>query len=210
MTDSKKNDEPSPATANASEARKYKRGRPRSRKIKDDGAADDSVLATQSRRAPESIGGGEMREARAEEPAKPPAPAVAADAVSTPEKTKPPPEPARPEPAAAPETLPSNGGPPHPGPGNQGEWQDRNFWRRNKRKRGRYGGSWQPGPGGGGGGSSHPQQPTPPSQPSVSGDLPDSARLADAAALDALAREIGSGSAEPLVLNRLYPMNLPE
>src|SRR5580692_7005354 len=161
MTESKKNDEPSPATANASEARKYKRGRPRSRKIKDEGAGDDSVPATQGRRAPESIAGAEVRETGAEEPAKPPTPAVAIDAVSTPEKIKPQPqsEAARPEPAAAPETQPSNGGPSHPGPGNQGEWQDRNFWRRNKRKRGRYGGSWQPGPGSGGGGSPHPQQP---------------------------------------------------
>ena len=42
------------------------------------------------------------------------------------------------------------GGQSHSGSGGQGEWQDRNSWKRNKRKRGRYGGSWQPGPGGGG------------------------------------------------------------
>src|SRR5271165_3130272 len=33
--------------------------------------------------------------------------------------------------------------------GGHGEWQDRNSWKRNKRKRGRHGGHWQPGPAGG-------------------------------------------------------------
>ena len=33
--------------------------------------------------------------------------------------------------------------------GGRGDWQDRNSWKRNKRKRGRHGGQWQPGPGGG-------------------------------------------------------------
>jgi transcription termination factor Rho len=101
------------------------------------------------------------------------------------------------------------------GGGGQGEWQDRNSWKRNKRKRGRHGGGpWQPGPGGGGGGgggaSRFPPQPPPPSPAPVYGDLPDPARFADLAALDALAKEISSGKAEPLYLDHLYSLPLAE
>jgi transcription termination factor Rho len=104
---------------------------------------------------------------------------------------------------------------PQQGGGGRGEWQDRNSWKRNKRKRGRHGGHWQPsgyggGGGGGGGGSQHPPQPSPPSTAPVYGDLPDPARLADLAALDALAKEISSGGGEPLRLDQLYPLHLAD
>ncbi len=96
--------------------------------------------------------------------------------------------------------------------GGRGEWQDRNSWKRNKRKRGRHGGGpWQQGPGGGGGGPSRfPQQPPPPTPAPVYGDLPSPSRFADVAALDALAKEIGSAKAEPLYLDHLYALNLAD
>jgi transcription termination factor Rho len=98
------------------------------------------------------------------------------------------------------------------GGGGQGEWQDRNSWKRNKRKRGRHGGgNWQQGHGGGGGGGpQHPQQPPPPSAAPVYGDLPDPARFDDLAALDALAKDISSGKGEPLYLDHLYGLNLAD
>jgi len=92
--------------------------------------------------------------------------------------------------------------------GGHGEWQDRNSWKRNKRKRGRHGGHWQPVHGGGG--SPHPQQPPPPSAAPVYGDLPDPARFADLAALDALAKDISSGKGETLYLDHLYALNLAD
>jgi transcription termination factor Rho len=96
------------------------------------------------------------------------------------------------------------------GHGGRGDWQDRNSWKRNKRKRGRHGGGqWQQGPGGGGA-PRYPQQPPPPSPEPVYGDLPSPARFADTAALDALAREIGSSKAEPLYLDHLYSLNLAD
>ena len=98
--------------------------------------------------------------------------------------------------------------------GGHGEWQDRNQWKRNKRKRGRHGGGpWQPGGGGGAGGGGaprYPQQPPPPTPQQVYGDLPDPARFADLAALDALAKEISSGKGEPLYLDHLYGLNLAD
>jgi transcription termination factor Rho len=99
--------------------------------------------------------------------------------------------------------------------GGRGEWQDRNSWKRNKRKRGRHGGGqWQPGPGGGGGGGGnaprYPQQPPPPSPAPVYGDLPSPSRFDDVAALDALAKEIGSAKGEPLYLDHLYSLNLAD
>ncbi|HZZ58390.1 MAG TPA: transcription termination factor Rho [Opitutaceae bacterium] len=102
--------------------------------------------------------------------------------------------------------------PRHHGHQGRGDWQggqrgDREFWKRNKRKRGR----WQPGgPGGQQGGFQHPPQPPPPSSPQVYGDLPNPARFADPAALDALAAEISSGDAEPIELQRLYALPLAE
>ncbi|HEX3729863.1 MAG TPA: transcription termination factor Rho, partial [Opitutaceae bacterium] len=105
------------------------------------------------------------------------------------------------------------GGGGHGGGGGRGEWQDRNFWKRNKRKRGRHGGGggggWQGG-GGGHGGSSHPPQPSPPSSGQAYGDLPDAERLADLAALDALAKEISSGKGNALQLDELYALPLAE
>ncbi len=96
--------------------------------------------------------------------------------------------------------------------GARGEWQDRNSWKRNKRKRGRHGGGpWQPGPGGGGNNAPrYPQQPPPPSPAPVYGDLPSPSRFADVAALDALAKEIGSAKGEPLYLDHLYSLNLAD
>jgi transcription termination factor Rho len=93
--------------------------------------------------------------------------------------------------------------------GGYGEWQDRNSWKRNKRKRGRHGGGqWQPNPPGGQ--QRFPQQPPPPSPAPVQGDLPDPARFADFAALDGLAKEISSGKGEPLYLDHLYSLNLAD
>jgi transcription termination factor Rho len=95
--------------------------------------------------------------------------------------------------------------------GGHGEWQDRNSWKRNKRKRGRHGGGgghWQQGHGGGA--PLHPQQPPPPSPAPVYGDLPDPARFADLKALDELAAEISSGKGEPLYLDHLYGLNLAD
>ena len=100
------------------------------------------------------------------------------------------------------------------GGGGRGDWQDRNSWKRNKRKRGRHGGGpWQPGGGGGGGGGGaprYPQQPPPPTPQQVYGDLPDPARFSDLAALDALAKEISSGKGDPLYLDHLYGLNLAD
>jgi transcription termination factor Rho len=94
--------------------------------------------------------------------------------------------------------------------GGRGDWQDRNSWKRNKRKRGRHGGGpWQPGPGGGGA-PRYPQQPPPPAPPPVYGDLPSPSRFADLAALDALADEISTGRGEPLYLDHLYSLNLAD
>jgi transcription termination factor Rho len=103
----------------------------------------------------------------------------------------------------------------------QGEWQDRgggggggrDFWKRNKRKRGRHGGGpWQPG---GGGGNNppreqHPPQPPPPSNAPIFGELPNPSRFNDLAALATTAQEISSGSAEPFFLNKLYALTLAE
>jgi transcription termination factor Rho len=92
--------------------------------------------------------------------------------------------------------------------GGRGEWQDRNSWKRNKRKRGRHGGQWQPGPGAGP--QRYPQQPPPPAPAPVYGDLPDQARFSDLAALDLLAKEISSGKGEILYLDHLYSLNLAD
>lgn len=97
----------------------------------------------------------------------------------------------------------------------QGGYQDRGFWKRNKRgKRGRHGGGgghWQQG----GGGNfqpreQHPQQPPPPSNAPVHGDLPNPSRFADLVALDALAKDVSSGEGDVLWLNELYALSLAE
>ncbi len=109
------------------------------------------------------------------------------------------------------------------GGGGRGEWQGRDAWKRNKRKRGRNGGGpWQPngpgghggggfgGHGGGGPGPMHPPQPLPPASPQVFGDLPNPSRFTNLAELDTLATEISSGGGEPLVLDDLYTLTLAE
>jgi transcription termination factor Rho len=144
-------------------------------------------------------------------------------AVFVPERSQEPEAPApaaqeSPQPAGGPESRdvggePGGGGDGRYGQGGgqgggHGEWQDRNSWKRNKRKRGRHGGQWQPGPGGGQ--QRFPQQPPPPAPAPVYGDLPDAARFSDLAALDALAKEISSGKGEPFYLDHLYSLNLAD
>ena len=122
------------------------------------------------------------------------------------------------------------------GGGGRGEWQDRGgagggreFWKHGKRKRGRHGGGgggggWQQGGGGGGGGGGAPggggggapfsrgeplpPQPPPPSNTPVFGDLPNPSRFNDLVALDALAKELSSGSGDPLWVSELYALPL--
>lgn len=94
--------------------------------------------------------------------------------------------------------------------GGQGSgYQERGFWKRNKRgKRGRQ---WQPG---GGGGfqprEQHPPQPPPPGGTVVHGDLPNPSRFADLTALESLAVDISSGSTSTLWLHELFALNLGE
>jgi len=106
--------------------------------------------------------------------------------------------------------------------GGQGDWQERggeggrDFWKRNKRKRGRHGGGgggghWQPGGGGGGHPRpQHPPQPPPPSNAPVYGELPNPSRFNDLAALAALADDVSSGGGQPVYLNELYALTLAE
>ncbi len=183
-----------PKTDDAADApKKPVRRRPRTTKPKAAKAADstpDLPLVTMSEPPPP-----------APEPAAPPPPVR---------------EVAEPSPAAeAPAPAPDNGGGQpegnfHGGHGGQGQggYQERGFWKRNKRgKRGR---PWQQGGGGFTPREQHPPQPPPPSAATVAGDLPDPARLADAAALDALAGEISAGKNPPLWLNEIYALNLAE
>jgi transcription termination factor Rho len=111
-----------------------------------------------------------------------------------------------------PQAPAGNGGPykQQSGGGGHGEWQDRNAWKRNKRKRGRFGGgNWQPAPGGGGS-SQYPPQPPPPTPVQSYGDLPNPAKFADLGGLDQLATEISAGKSEPLRLDQLYALNLAD
>jgi transcription termination factor Rho len=55
-----------------------------------------------------------------------------------------------------------------------------------------------------------PPQPPPPTLTPHYGDLPNPTRFADLAALDALATELGGGTAEPLRLDELYALNLAD
>jgi transcription termination factor Rho len=93
--------------------------------------------------------------------------------------------------------------------GQGGGYQERGFWKRNKRgKRGRQ---WQPG---GGGGfqprEQHPPQPPPPGGSAVHGDLPNPSRFADLPALEKLAVDISAGSGSTLWLHELYALNLAD
>jgi len=76
--------------------------------------------------------------------------------------------------------------------------------KRHKRKRGKH---W---PGGPGGPSQYPPQPPPPNFTPVFGDLPDATRFADLAALDAFARDAGSGEGKPVNLEEIYGLPLAE
>ena len=104
---------------------------------------------------------------------------------------------------------------PNPNTGGRADWSgpqasernERGYWKHGKRKRGRHGGHWQQG---GGPREQHPPQPPPPFSVTVSGELPDPGRFKDLAALDALARELGEGTGEPLLLHRLYALPLAE
>lgn len=92
--------------------------------------------------------------------------------------------------------------------GQGGGYQDRGFWKRNKRgKRGRQ---WQPGGGTFQPREQHPPQPPPPGGPVITGDLPVLSRFADLTALEALAVDISSGHAPTLWLSELYALNLGE
>jgi len=126
---------------------------------------------------------------------------------------------------------PSEGGPQggggYGGGGGQGGHFDRGergFWKHGKRKRGRHGGPWQPGGHGGGQGGGHgghghgggggreqfPPQMPPPSAPQSFGDLPNPARFADVAALDAEAVQLDAAGGEPVALAEFYALNAHE
>jgi transcription termination factor Rho len=156
-------------------------------------------------------------------PAPEPAPAPAAEdrGGSQPDAKEPPA--AGHEPQAPEQSTPAQGG----GSGGQGgadggdqrgggrpDWQgghhgDRGFWKHGRRKRGRHGGPWQPGPHGGGREQLPPQLP-PPSNVPVFGDLPNPTRFNDLAALDALAADLAGGKGETVFLDELYALNLAD
>ncbi len=124
-------------------------------------------------------------------------------------------QPGRPSPAPQPQQhqQPFKGG-----GGGRGDWQgqqgqgnDRGFWKHGKRKRGRHGGGpWQPGGGGPPSREQLPPQLPPPSNVPVFGDLPNPSRFNDLAALDALAAQVSSGDGEALWLNQIYALNLAD
>ncbi len=145
-------------------------------------------------------------------------------APNVPERTQPPRDDrgdsgATPAPAAAaagePAAQPAQGGGGQPSQNEWGERGGRDFWKRNKRKRGRHGGHWQPGGGPGGPQQQQqrehfPPQPPPPSTAPTIGELPNPARFNDLAALETLAAEVSSGGGEPIQLNELYALNLAD
>ncbi|HEY9248084.1 MAG TPA: transcription termination factor Rho [Rariglobus sp.] len=108
------------------------------------------------------------------------------------------------------------------GQGNQGGFQPQGggtdeergpWWKRKKDKKNKWKDKHAPHPHGGGGrpgGHQHPPQPPPPVlAPQHFGDLPDPARFADQAALDALAATLQAGNGEPpLQVDHLYSLNL--
>jgi len=195
-------DTPAAPDAEAGEGRKGKRIRSRGRRGPIEAASGDEAVAAPPPREEASA---------ADRGREPPAPSSA------------PPESDERRPAAAESTNGQADGAParedghasHGHGGGHGEWQDRNFWKRNKRKRGgRHGGGgggWQQGGGGGhGGGSAYPPQPAPPSTAPVYGELPNPSRFSDPAALDAVAKEISSGKGKPLYLDELYALSLAD
>jgi len=96
------------------------------------------------------------------------------------------------------------------GPQYQGGGYDQYYYfkkgKRHKRKRGKH---WPNGPGPGGPGQ-YPPQPPPPDFTPVFGDLPDPARFADLAALDALAAALAAGAAPPVSLEEIYELGLAD
>jgi len=187
---------------------KLKRGRaPRGRKAKPEAAPEPAA---------ESPRGGESRPTFKPEPAPQPAPpppqAPAASTEPAPSASAPEQRAQRDEREEQPAPSQGDGRQQQPSNG-QGEWQERGFWKRNKRKRGRFG-NWQGGPERGPERGPqhphHPPQPQPPSQAPVYGDLPDPARFADLAALDALAAEISSGPGPQIALDELYAKHLAD
>jgi transcription termination factor Rho len=190
----KTEDDISASGDSAAPAKPGRRGRPRTRRTEAEPAAAPRAEAPAAPFVPES----RPEPVPAPEAAPPPAPAAS---VSSP--------PDRPQEAPAEGGADREEARPGQGHGGGREWQDRNSWKRNKRKRGRHGGHWQPG-GGGGQAPHYPPQPLAAPAQQVYGDLPDPARFADMAALDALAKEISSGKGEPLYLDHLYTLNLAD
>jgi len=200
-------------------AKPAKRGRPRTRKAAPSAEAAPREEPKEARETPKEIFVPEARPEPAPERAPEPAPEPdrAPHAEASTEQRDTPSEP-QPQGDGRPDDFRRNQGQGNQGQGGggqgggHGEWQDRNSWKRNKRKRGRHGGQWQPQGGGGGEGGAprFPQQPPPPAPAPVYGDLPAQSRFADLAALDALAAQISSGSGETLYLDQLYALPLAE
>jgi transcription termination factor Rho len=99
------------------------------------------------------------------------------------------------------------------------EFRGRDYWKQlKKEKRNRQGKPWHPGGpeggggggGGGGRGPQHPPQPPPPSLAPRIGDLPDPARFADLAALDALAISLAAGTGDPIALDQISGLPVAE
>lgn len=86
------------------------------------------------------------------------------------------------------------------------EFRGRDYWKQlKKEKRNKQGkGGWQQG------GPQHPPQPPPPTLAPKLGDLPDPARFADLAALDALAAELTAVPGEPIHLDQVYALPIGE
>jgi transcription termination factor Rho len=104
----------------------------------------------------------------------------------------------------------------HPG-GSQGGGHDEErgpWWKRKKDKKNKWKDKQHQPHGGGGrpGGHQHPPQPPPPVLAPVHyGDLPDPARFADQAALDALAATLSTGNGDqPILVDQIYALNLFE
>jgi transcription termination factor Rho len=121
-----------------------------------------------------------------------------------------------PEPSVQPAHAPSDHGSGNHGGGFQqaagGSEDDRGpWWKRKKDKKGKWKDKHGGGHGGGRqGGPQHPPQPPPPVFVQHYGDLPDPARFADLAALDALAEKLATGNGEgtSIAIEHVYSLNL--
>jgi transcription termination factor Rho len=91
----------------------------------------------------------------------------------------------------------------------QGGGYDPYFFKKGKRHKRKRGKHWLGGPGGPGA-NQYPPQPPPPEFAPVFGDLPDPARFADLAALDAMAAELASGGGTAVDLETLYELGLAD